>query len=1094
VDRPQPSIPEYELLRQIGRGSYGEVWLARSVTGLYRAVKIIYRHQFEDERPYEREFAGIKSFEPVSRAHESQLDILQVGRNDSAGYFYYVMELADDAGSEEPSVAVLDPGKYAPKTLKAILGTRQRLTVPEVLPIAVALADALTHLHARGLVHRDIKPSNIIFVSGRPKLADIGLVTASDATRSFVGTEGFVPREGPGTAQADIFALGKVLYEACTGRDRLEFPSLPEDLEALPDRAELGEFNEILLKACDPEPGLRYASAADLQGELELIRAQRSVRRLRTLERTVRRGRRAGAVATLVALIVGIGWYQSHRFNRMAASQLAHVYVKNGQERLEQNDWLGALPWFGKALDLDTGLNTRQTAHRLRIANTLEWCPRLTALYTHSRPARYAFFDSEARRVLLCDEGTTAQIWDPETDQRLTPDLVHGGQPFLGLFSPDGSRVATLSRGEGAARLWDARTGTAVGRPIFHGKQVVAVAFSPDGRWLATAGDDGLARLWHAADGSETGLVFHHGAPVSALAFSRDGRRLLTLGGARNAAAYVCLWDTSAGTIIGEPLKESDSINTAELTPDGNALVTGSASGRISLWSLGSNWSVRWRQSLDRPVVHAAFNREGNRLLVTSDWSARLLDAHTGEPIGPLIQAAGMLRSADFDSEGKRFILAGESRTALIYDSQTGHPQIPVIKHGGEVYNAFFLKQSDGWITASADGTVRRWTPCRGDQERAVLAHTRNITHLLVAPDSRRIITLDDSGILRRWPLLSGAAVPQATLPLASPATAAALSSEGRDVLIAGQDGSLVVVSVDDCKPIATVKAPMKSIQRVAPSPAQTKAALCESDGTAWLCDWQTGVTEALPVPETGLLSQVAFSPDGRKLAIASGREVIVFELGNVAWRIVARFQHNDRIWHVGFGAPGTKLLASSEDRVMRWWNPASGSPLSPPVHGDGGISFAEFSTDQQQVFTSGANYDAMVWDTSTGRPITPPFKPRPGLRSATFSPDKHWLVTTSSDGTLQVWDSSSGEPMTPPLAALGPVSFCRFTPDGRWIITVENGNTAIGRPFLVDARSTESSAAEAALLAGYRVDDHGLLEPLGAKESAHLAKRTLVR
>src|SRR3954447_21504097 len=90
------AIPEHELLCPIASGAYGQVWLARNRLGVYRAIKIVHRASFDHDRPFEREFAGIKAFEPISRSHEGLVDLLQVGRDNNAGYFYYVMELADD--------------------------------------------------------------------------------------------------------------------------------------------------------------------------------------------------------------------------------------------------------------------------------------------------------------------------------------------------------------------------------------------------------------------------------------------------------------------------------------------------------------------------------------------------------------------------------------------------------------------------------------------------------------------------------------------------------------------------------------------------------------------------------------------------------------------------------------------------------------------------------------------------------------------------------------------------------------------------------------------------------------------------------------
>lgn len=304
--RPAPVVPDYELERLIGHGSYGDVWLARNALGTRRALKVVYRDSFDSERPYLREFKGIRQFEPVS-SHETQVSIFHVGKNDEAGYFYYVMELADDAATlarpapNAPPAPALpaDITQYTPASLAVLLKQRGRLTCTEALPLALALADALAHLHAGGLVHRDIKPSNVVFVNGRPKLADIGLVTSTTNADTLVGTLGYIPPEGPGTPAADIYSLGKVVYEMITGLDRQDFPNLPDDLAQLPDREQLLEFNEIILKCCHMDPRERYASAADVLADVHRIAGGRSLRRERAHRRQL------GLAAVLAALLGG---------------------------------------------------------------------------------------------------------------------------------------------------------------------------------------------------------------------------------------------------------------------------------------------------------------------------------------------------------------------------------------------------------------------------------------------------------------------------------------------------------------------------------------------------------------------------------------------------------------------------------------------------------------------------------------------------------------------------------------------------------------------------------------------------------------------
>src|ERR1022692_4509469 len=321
--KDRPTVPDYELLRRIGHGAYGDVWLARSqATGALRAAKIVWRHTFEDARPFQREFAGIQRFERISREHPSQLALFHIGRNEPGGYFYYVMELADQAVPGPTTVGsdvhiaprrAADSPPYQPHTLRADL-EKGRLAAAKVLEIGLALSEALSHLHANGLVHRDVKPSNVIFVNGRPKLADIGLVTDASDQCSIVGTEGYLPPEGPGTPQADIFALGKVLYEAATGLDRRDFPDLPPDIRSWPDAPQVFELNEIILKACAQDAKDRYQTCDEMHADLALLGQGKSVKQKRTRQQRWAVAKKVLATAAVFAVLAAgatMLWRQS---------------------------------------------------------------------------------------------------------------------------------------------------------------------------------------------------------------------------------------------------------------------------------------------------------------------------------------------------------------------------------------------------------------------------------------------------------------------------------------------------------------------------------------------------------------------------------------------------------------------------------------------------------------------------------------------------------------------------------------------------------------------------------------------------------------
>lgn len=276
-----PPTPGYKLFHPpFAEGAYGRVWLARNPAGQWRALKIVYLAKFEDNPdPFEREFAGIQKYQPVSDQHPGLLRVEFVSEKKD-GCFYYVMELADSLAPGWQG----DPALYKPRDLVSERSGRRkkRLPVKDCVRIGLTLCEALDFLHRQGLTHRDIKPQNIIFVNGQPKLADLGLITGIrplDHEGTLVGTPGYMPPapERPGTVQADLYALGMVLYVACTGRAAALFPEVATTLVSAEEPPEFLPLNAVILKACQPLATDRYASAAEMRAGLEAaLRAMES--------------------------------------------------------------------------------------------------------------------------------------------------------------------------------------------------------------------------------------------------------------------------------------------------------------------------------------------------------------------------------------------------------------------------------------------------------------------------------------------------------------------------------------------------------------------------------------------------------------------------------------------------------------------------------------------------------------------------------------------------------------------------------------------------------------------------------------------------
>lgn len=259
-----PSIPDFRLIRPVGSGGFGQVWLAANrTTGQLRAVKVIPLQQTGRADPAAREISSLTRLESNLRCrHPNLLQIHHVGK--TADHLFYVMDLADDASGGAPS----DHPGYVPATLQARLDGGP-LASETCLDYARQLLAGLASLHAVGMVHRDVKPANCLFVDGRLKLADFGLLTEAHPLVSRVGTRKYMPPDGRMDMRADVYAAGLVIYEILSGLPVDEFPRLGRQTRQITGNPILAALLRVVLQACEREPEQRFADAQAMLAELE---------------------------------------------------------------------------------------------------------------------------------------------------------------------------------------------------------------------------------------------------------------------------------------------------------------------------------------------------------------------------------------------------------------------------------------------------------------------------------------------------------------------------------------------------------------------------------------------------------------------------------------------------------------------------------------------------------------------------------------------------------------------------------------------------------------------------------------------------------
>jgi WD40 repeat protein/serine/threonine protein kinase/tetratricopeptide (TPR) repeat protein len=1126
--RPNPRVPDHELIRLIGSGAYGEVWLAKNVVGTYRAVKVVYRDSFKDHRPYEREYRGIQRFEPISRSNDAFVDILQIGCNDEAGYFYYVMELADSAPERQKAEGrmqneeggrqneVSPPGdtsvssfnilpSYFPKTLRSEIQLHGQLPFGECVRHALSLNLAMGHLHRHGLIHRDIKPSNIIFIGGIPKLADIGLVTEVEEARSFVGTEGFIPPEGPNSPQADIYSLGKVLYEMSMGKDRLEFPEPFTELGQATRSQELEELNAVILKACAPNPCDRYQSAEEMHLDLALLQSGRSVKSKHLLERRLVFARKAGAVVGVVAAVaVGAYLYQQSqtREARHLAQQNQELVVKEAVERERAEGLLNTLhlrqaEHFFETDDANKGVAYLAHILRQNSSNHIAASRLMSALtdrsfglpilvLEHTEEIRHAEFSSDGKRIVTCagtGTNSAARIWDVETGKTIAGPIRHGREILVVRFSPDGRHLVTASD-DRVIRIWDAKTGEPVGEPLRDDEPPSDNAgpwlrpeFSADGRMLLT-GFDSKVRVWTFPAGDPATEPLNHTTGLRGAEFSPDGRQILTLG--NSGAAF--LWDARSARLECA-LPHGGPVASAHFSPDGRTVATASGA-HVRLWEAKTG-----RQLLvlrNRAQVNSArFSPDGLRIVtIDTRGAARVWDAQTGQILTPAMVHSTAPNHVEFDLTGERLMTWEFGRTR-VWDSRTGQA-LTEWMYGLDLSKARFSPDGLRLLTATMDNCVVLWDVRPGRSLNVALQHRAWVHSAKFSPDGSRVVTAaggDMAGAeAGEWVIWDSATGDRLAGVQHSPVlTYAEFSSDGRRIVTAAGHHARIW-DAQTGAPLTDAMRHNNSVESARFSPDGRKLVTASNDKSARVWDAQNGrpLTDPLPHPDEVRVAE--FSPDGRWILSASFKAARVWDADT--GKLQAELEHG-RITDARFSPDANRVVTAAANGTVRIWDRETARVIGEPLQHQSYVWSARYSPDGRSLVTTPEIEGARIWDALKGMPVAEPLKHRGRIWLAQFSMDNQRVVTSSaSDGIVRVWDSLTGRSLTEPFRHDDWSTAAEFHPAGNGIVTASRDGTARIREIPVSAVPMPSWITDLAdAVAGQRLTDQEAWEPVPATQ-----------
>jgi WD40 repeat protein len=428
---------------------------------------------------------------------------------------------------------------------------------------------------------------------------------------------------------------------------------------------------------------------------------------------------------------------------------------------------------------------------------------------------------------------------------------------------------------------------------------VLGVSFSPDGKLVATASSDKRALLWSLDTGEPVATV-HHDAQVYGARFSPDGDAIATAGWDETVR-----WSQLSSLLTPSPLPPHEgAVYGVDVSPDGTRIATCSTDGTVRLWDGETGAVVSVLEGHRGDVYGCAFSPDGARLASSgADATVRVWDAHRGAQLREIHGHAGIVYDVAYHPDG-RLVSSGLDGHIKLWDGSSGALLRDYVGHEASVFSLALNRSGTLMASASYDGTARLW-----DVDAGVLlrTHQRDTRFYGVALlDDSTLIAADDEGTL--W------------------------SAGPEEEHVIGQLGGTVF--------------------DVTASPDGNWLAAVSLEGEVEVLDLNEGGTSTSIAGHRRAVNEVAFFPDGERLATVSDDQTVATwrrDTGERLWRGTLLLPRPASVLtHTGWHALATELPAAELRAAAQAARRADSSP-------DGGVTCLLQPSGELQLWRAGA-------------------------------------------------------------------------------------------------------------------------------------------